>query len=113
MICRFGWSIGSGLFHFELILLKIPLADGVTPPAAFLFLQAACIALRVIGFRVACYRWRARAGECRSLADCYHDVSVTKKLHRTTSKRLRVIWSALSPIFQRTVSRSRERGSES
>jgi len=38
MICRFGWSIGSGLFQFGLILLKAR-------------------------SWVACYRWRARAGK--------------------------------------------------
>lgn len=47
MICRFGWSIGSGLFQFGLILLKIPLADWGHITRSW----------------VACYRWRARAGK--------------------------------------------------
>jgi hypothetical protein len=62
MICRFGWSIGPGLFQFGLILLKIPLADwGNTTSQRSCRLRAS--RLRVIGFRVACYRWRARAGK--------------------------------------------------
>jgi len=40
MICRFGRSIGSGLFQFELILLKIPLAIGVTSTRSVL---AGCV----------------------------------------------------------------------
>ena len=56
MICRFGWSIGSGLFQFGLILLKIPLADWghITRSEA----------RDGLGYGwVACYRWRARAGK--------------------------------------------------
>jgi hypothetical protein len=69
MICRFGWSIGSGLFQFELILLKIPLADWGSHYVAA-FLQAACIALTGHRLQGRLLPLESARGKSRSLADC-------------------------------------------